>query len=224
MSDKFAIFRMAKLKQGRGAGSFIKAWRHLEKHTESAEISRPDLTEYNKYSVNPKVAKKGISRQIRDTIAQHNKVSTKKLRSDASIGAELLFSYSQDKGEPFNLEYIEQFEKQVKEFIKNEFPDFKPVAFARHCDESSVHWHVLGFCVDKEQKISVAKSLGGPQECVKHQDVFAQCVSFLGLKRGISKKVTGKKHTTKAQKQRQESLEELGDSVLGKAESEDFDR
>lgn len=224
MSDKFAIFRMAKLKQGRGAGSFIKAWRHLEKHQESAEISRPDLTEYNKYSVNPKIANKGISRQIRDTIAQHNKVSAKKFRSDAAIGAELLFSYSQDKGEPFNLEYIEQFEKQVKEFIKNEFPDFKPVAFARHCDESSVHWHVLGFCVDSEKKISVAKCLGGPQECKGHQTSFAKCVSFLGLKRGIPKETTHRQHTTKAQKQRQESLKALGDSVLGKSESEDFDR
>lgn len=207
--NKFAIFRVAKLKQGRGGGSLLKSWRHLEKHQESAEISHPELTPYNKYMVNPKVAEKGISRSIRDIIAQHNKVSTKKLRSDASIGAEMLFSYSQPEGTVFDPEYVEQFEKKTLDFIKKEFPCFKPLVIARHCDESSVHWHVIGFCIDKDKKISVAKCLGGPQELSKHQDAFAQEVSFLGLKRGISKKTTGNKHQNKKQWERNQTLADI---------------
>lgn len=215
MSDSqipFAIFRCEKLKQGRAKGSFARSWRHLEKHAHSAVISHPELSQYNLYKVHPKVAEKGIKSLVSDIIEQHNKASNKKLRSDASIGAELLFSYSPHI--PFSLRFIEQYEKAMLDYIKAEFPNFKMLSIARHCDEQSVHWHVIGVCLDNEKKICTKKVLGGPAEMRKHQDNFAAKVAHLGLKRGIPKRLTKRRHTTKTEWERRKEIERQAQKAL----------
>ena len=68
MQNSFAIFRVQKLKQGRAKGSFARSWRHLERHTQSAKISHPELSQYNMYKVHPKVAQNGIKKVIGDII------------------------------------------------------------------------------------------------------------------------------------------------------------
>ena len=215
MVDKipFAIFRCAKLKQGRAKGSFSTSWRHLEKHKESAVISHPELSKYNSYRVNRKVVENGIKKVMSDIIKKHNEVSTKKLRSDASIGCEMIFSYSPHL--PFDLSFIESYEKDIIDFIKSEFPDFKPLCIARHCDELSVHWHVVGVCIDNEKKICVKNTLGGPADMRKHQTTFAEKVAHLGLHRGISKKLNhNKKHTTKSEWERLKEIDRLAQKAL----------
>lgn len=212
MQNSFAILRVQKLKQGRAKGSFATSWRHLEKHAHSAEISHPELSQYNLYKVHPKVAEKGIKTVMSDIVEQHNKVSNKKLRSDAALGVEMVFSYSPCV--PFSLPFIEQYEKAMLDYIKNEFPDFKMMCIARHCDENSVHWHVIGVCLDNEKKICTKKVLGGPPEMRQHQDNFAARVAHLGLKRGIPKKLTKRKHTTKTEWERRKEIERQAQKAL----------
>lgn len=208
----FGIFRVQKLKQGRAKGSFATSWRHLEKHSKSAEISHPELSQHNLYKVNNKVAHNGIKSLLSDIIEQHNKASNKKLRSDASIGCEMIFSYSPHV--PFSVSFIERYQKAMFEFIKSEFPDFKALAIARHCDESSVHWHVVGVCLDEQKKICTKKVLGGPAEMRQHQDNFAAKVAPLGLKRGIPKRLTKRRHTTKTEWERLKAIERDAQKAL----------
>jgi hypothetical protein len=215
MSDKipFAIFRCAKLKQGRAKGSFATSWRHLEKHKESAEISHPELSQYNLYKVHPKVAENGIKKVLSDIIKHHNDASTKKLRCDAALGVEMLFSYSPCV--PFSLPFIEQYEKAMLDFIKSNYPDFKMMCIARHCDESSIHWHIVGVCLDEQKKICTKKVLGGPAEMRQAQSDFAAKVAHLGLKRGIPKKLNkNRRHTTKTEWQRRKEIERQAQKVL----------
>lgn len=205
MSNAFGIFRVAKLKQGRAKGSFMSSWRHLEKHKESAEISHPELTKYNIYKVHNKVAEKGIKTVLKDITEQHNEASAKKLRKDASIGVEMIFSYSPIV--PFSEPFIIEYEKAMIDFIKSEFPNYKMMCIARHCDESSIHWHVIGCCIDDDKKICTKATLGGPAEMREHQDHFAAKVAHLGLKRGIPKKQTHRQHTTKTEWERRKYIE-----------------
>ena len=208
----FGIFRVQKLKQGRGKGSFSRSWRHLEQHSKSAEISHPELSQYNMYKTAKKVAEKGIKSLMSGIIDDHNKASKKKLRSDASIGAEMVFSYSPHI--PFSLPFIAQYEKAMLDYIKTEFPDFKMLSIARHCDENSIHWHVVGVCLDEQKKICTKKTLGGPAEMRQHQDNFAAKVAHLGLKRGIPKRITKRRHTTKTEWERRQAIERAAQKAL----------
>ncbi len=210
---KYAIFRVAKLKQGRAAGGFARSWRHLQNHEKTATISHPELSQYNKTSVSEKVEQRGISAVLRDIIKHHNKVSAKKLRSDAAIGAEMLFSYSQkdDNGNPipFDLNFVEDYEKRLCNFVSERFADFRVLRIDRHCDEESVHWHLVGVCVNKNHRINTKSVLGGPYELRAHQTAFAKCVADLGLVRGISKELTKAKHISKDKYNRKKYVERL---------------
>lgn len=212
MQKSFGIFRVEKLKQGRAKGSFARSWKHLEKHKDVADISHPELSQFNMYKIHPKVEKEGIKKVISDIIKTHNQVSTKKLRSDASIGCEMLFSYSPHI--PFDISFIKAFEKDMLAFVSSEFPNFKMLSIARHCDENSIHWHVVGVCLDNEKKICTKKVLGGPAEMRAHQDNFATKVAHLGLSRGIPKKQTHRRHTTKTQWQRLKEIEREAQKAL----------
>jgi hypothetical protein len=210
----YAIFRCEKLKQGRASGSFEKSWKHLEKHQESAEISHPELTRYNKTLIH-KTVREDYKPLIKQMIKNHNDASKKKLRSDASIGVEMVFSYSPHL--PFNIKYIEQFEKEVLSFVSNNFKDFKLLRMDRHCDESSVHWHCVGVCINKDRKICNKATLGEREDLSRHQTAFASQVAYLGLSRGIPKKETKRKHTTKREwvrkqieKEAQQALHDIG--------------
>lgn len=224
---KYAIFRVAKLKQGRAAGGFARSWRHLENHEKTATISHPEWSQYNKTAISEKVRQRGISAYLRDIIKQHNKVSAKKLRSDAAIGAEMLFSYSQkdDNGKPtpLDLDFVEKYEKRMIAFVKQRFGDFRVLRLDRHVDEESVHWHLVGVCLNKDRRINTKSVLGGPYELRAHQTAFAECVKDLGLVRGISKELTKAKHISKDKYNRKkyverlskEEAEKLANDILG---------
>ena len=197
MSNNFVIFRCAKLKQGNSSKSLNKAWRHLEKHTQSAEISHPELSQQNMTYYSKAVQKSGHHKIIKNAIALHNKNSTKKLRTDAAIGVEMIFSFSPSAVGSFS---ISDYEKHLMLFIKKEFPTFQILRIDRHMDESSIHWHVLGIPFkDRERVLISAKSmLGGPEEMRQHQTHIANEMESLGLVRGISKKYTKNIHRSKS--------------------------
>lgn len=199
--SNFAIFRCAKLKRGsRGAGTFGKALRHLAHHSKSAEISRGNMSRFNVFkAVGDYSHIMEISKQYE---AEHNKHSTRAMRSDASIAVELLFSYSPTP-ENQSPEYAKKFEAVLLDFCKKELPHFHIVAVARHMDEASNHWHLIGLPYDKDLcRYSAKHCLGGPKEMQHLQSRFAEYVSHLGLQRGISKTITKSTHKTKQEHNR----------------------
>lgn len=199
--SNFAIFRCAKLKRGsRGAGTFGKALRHLSNHSKSAEISRGNLSRFNVFKAAGDYSHiMEISKQYE---AEHNKHSTRAMRSDASIAVELLFSYSPTP-ENQSPEYAKKFEAVLLDFCKKELPHLHIVVVARHMDEASNHWHIIGLPYDKDLcRYSAKHCLGGPKEMQHLQSRFAEYVSHLGLQRGISKTITKSTHKTKQEHNR----------------------
>lgn len=192
----YAIFRAAKLKRGsRGAGTFGKALRHLAKHSESCEISRGNMSRFNEFK--SKGSYSDIMALSKQYEAEHNKYAARAMRKDASIAVELLFSYSPTE-ENQSPEYANQFQKAIINFCREELPHLEVVAFARHMDEASNHWHIIALPYDKDLcKYSAKWCLGGPKEMQRLQTSFAEYCEHLGLKRGISKTITNNKHKTK---------------------------
>ncbi len=201
----FAIFRAAKLKQGRGNGSFARSWRHLENHDEVGLKMHPERAEHNHASIHPRVRKNGLKAVLDGIKKKHNEVSPRALRKDAPIGVELLFSYSQKDANgnelPFDLQFIERYEDAMARAIKEHLPTFKVLRIDRHCDEESVHWHIIGTCIDERGRICIKDTLGSPNNMARLQTAFAKSFEHLGLRRGIPKPALAeeeqRRHTTK---------------------------
>ena len=200
----FAIFRVAKLYRGRGAGSLSRSWRHLEEHGHSAEISHPERSKHNSTVVNPYVERKGLTEATRAVVEAHKKASGRALRKDASIAAEMIFTFSPRS---YDEQYNALFRVAVLNYIKSEFPQFQLWRLDAHADEKTYHIHAIGVFRDEQKKICTKIGLGGPAEMRQHQDKFAEAVKHLGLARGISKKVTKAKHKTKGEWLRLKEIE-----------------
>lgn len=211
----FAVFRCAKLYRGNGSASFSRAMRHLREHSRSAEISRPELSQYNMQKIMPQSK---VQSMLSDWIAEHNENNKRAHRKDAAVAVELIFSYSSDRPKEENTRgfygnqskrFSEQFEADIDAFMRENFPHLQKVAIARHMDEESFHWHIIGIPYDKEKKrLSAKDQLGGPKEMRDLQTKFADKVKHLGIKRGISKDITNSTHKTKQEHNRQKLAQE----------------
>lgn len=192
----FAIMRVQKLRQGsRGGGTLGTALKHLEHHEKSAEISHPENTCNNYYKAR---TYKEASDYIRKNINEHNKHHERAFRKDAAVACEFIFSYSPTIGQ--DMHFAREFELEALTFLKEHYPSARCLAIARHCDESSFHWHFVMTCFEKDtHTLSIRNMLGGPAELRTAQDVFADKVEHLGLARGISKDITKSTHKTKRQ-------------------------
>lgn len=199
MADNFGIFRVQKLSQGRAVGSFAKSWKHQKEHDKVADISRPERTHLNHTKVAPMCEGLTPSQIVQKILGKHQQATGKKYRSNAACAVEMLFSFS--PGADVNLK---EFENRIFNFIKSEFPSMRLLRFDRHCDEASDHWHIIGTMTDEKGRLTIAKDLGGPAEFRKHQDRFSEFVADLGLKRGIPKSKTGKRHRSKMEWERQQ--------------------
>ena len=206
----FAIFRAAKLKQGRGNGSFARSWKHLENHDVVGLKMHPERAEHNKTIVGRLVSQNGIKAVLGGIKSRHNKVAPRALRCDAPIGIELLFSYSQKDATKMDLQYINDFEDALMSFVAKELPQFKCLRLDRHCDEESVHWHLIGTCIDDRGRICIKDALGGPKNMARLQTAFAEAVKHLGLRRGIPKTALAeeeqRRHKTKQEWLREQAM------------------
>ena len=205
--SEFAIFRVQKLKSGsRGSGTLGQTLKHLKYHLDSAEISNPQNSKYNylKGCTDYKTVKEVIE-HCKDLHKINNLRAVKK---DSCIASECVFSNTKTKQNQ-TLEYAQMFEQSIKTFCEQKFPDVHLVAFARHTDEQSFHWHVVFIPYDKKNmRFSAKDLLGGPREISKLQDDFFNCCKSLGLQRGISKKITKSNHKTKQEHNRQKLLQQ----------------
>ena len=192
----FAIMRVQKLQRGsRGGGTLGTALKHLEHHEKSAEISHPEHTCNNYYKAR---TYKEASNYISKNIEEHNKHHERAFRKDAAVACEFIFSYSPTVGQ--DMRFAHEFETEVFAFLKEQYPRANCLAIARHCDESSFHWHIVMTFYDKDtHTLSIRDNIGGPGDLKRAQDIFADKVKHLGLERGIPKQITKSKHKTKRQ-------------------------
>lgn len=177
--SEYAIFRVAKLKQGHGKQSIGRCIRHLEKHTETADISRPDRLEMNQ----TKKYVEDYRKEIKKSIERHNQVANRALRKDASVALEMVFTFSPEVEKNIN---PNDFYKCIKQFYNECFADCQILRVDFHASESVNHFHLVTIPITKDGKISAKEYLGNKEHLSRLQDRFAEICSCIGLKRGKS--------------------------------------
>lgn len=174
---QYCIFRAAKLQRGHGRHSVGKSIRHLEKHLESADISRPERSHLNR----SQVFYENLSAEIKGAIEIHNFFSSRALRSDAAVAFEMIFTYSPEMDEKVS---SSEFYEKVRQFCHEEFKGAKTLRVDFHADETVNHFHVVMLATTPEQKISAREHLGNKAHLSQLQDRFAELCKPLGLQRG----------------------------------------
>lgn len=201
--DNFALIRVQKLStKGYGKGSIYRAVKHLDNHEKTADISRPELTRYNRSSRNLVAAydyKKIISlcgelkdrhNQAVDERNENRPPDTKKerhLKETASQAFEVIMTFSPDMEQ--KISWDEWLKKNI-EFINNEYikRGCKIVRAEMHVDESSIHFHCIVVAYDKNRQRADARTiLGGSADLSKLQDRYAEAMDEFGLARGVSR-------------------------------------
>lgn len=180
MEEVFCIMRARKLQRGsRGKNSLGACLRHLDRHQEASDISNPDRSDENET-----ISRADVKATIEEAIKQHNERSKRKLRKDASVCSEFIFTYSPAAEENID---DDEYEERIFQFIKKEFPTAKVLRMDYHADESTAHWHILIMPTTADGRLSAREVFGGPADFQRHQTAFAECVADLGLERGIPK-------------------------------------
>ena len=195
----FAILRAAKLKaKSSGKGSVGRAIRHLDYHETSADISRPELTQFNKeFMRNPPSIEKVIER-ANELVVKHNKAvdewnkehpdkQRRHFKSNSAQFVEFVFSFSPEMEEKIERD---AWVAEQHKFIKKTLLDrgVMPVRCKLDCDEETLHLHFIGLCWDKEKQVTSAYNiLGEAKDLSALQDNYADQMAPFGLERGYSR-------------------------------------
>lgn len=198
----FAIMRVSALtNKSRGKGSIGGALRHIDKHKECAEISKPELSYKNRsltapdfVNLNFKECKK-LALELKE---KHNKAvdewnennpdkQKRHLKENTNQFFEAIFSYSPEADGKFSMK---DWVNQTLAFIKEEFikKGCKPLRCELHFDEETPHIHFIGAAFDKEkQNCTTRNILGDRANLCLMQDKYAEKVKQFGLERGYSR-------------------------------------
>lgn len=186
--------------KSRGKGSIGGAIRHLDKHKESAEISKPELSHLNR-SLTKQDFHKPTFKECK-TIAldfekKHNKAvdewnqnnpdkkQKRHLKKDTSQFFEAVYSYSPEANGTFD--YM-QWVKQTVLFAANEYKDCKLIRAELHMDEETPHVHIIMASFDNEkQNCTTRNILGNKEDLCLLQDRYADKMKQFNLERGHSR-------------------------------------
>ena len=193
-----AICRVAALSnKSRGKGSVGHAVRHLDNHLEAAEISRPELTQYNRdFVIEPPSFKQMIAK-ARELIKRHNEAVDKDneengtrrrhFKEGSNQFFEVLLTYSPEAEETIDRD---RWTKKSIEFIKTEFlkKGCIPIRCSLHCDETTTHLSFIGLAWNSElMKAGARYILGDRKALCELQDRYADEMAEFGLQRGFSR-------------------------------------
>lgn len=194
----FAICRVEALNnKSSGRGSLGAALRHSDNHEHACEISRPELSKYNREYVIDKPTFKIAKEKAEELIEKHNKEIDKHnennekkrrhLKKNSNQFFEVLLTYSPQAEK--NIDRAE-WTKKALEFIKSEYISRGciPIRCSLHCDEKTTHLSFIGLSWNKsELKTGTRAILGNKKDLSELQDRYALTMSEFGLKRGYSR-------------------------------------
>ncbi len=202
MNEKknFCFIRIAPLEtKSRGAGSLGQALGHLDKHNESANRSKKELSHLNRvYIDKPKTYKecKALGEEYRAkhntavdeyNAAHPNAKQKRHMRNTATQFFEGVLTYSPDMEGQID---IDRWSELSLEFIKKEYENrgCEILRFDRHCDENSVHIQFVVACFDNEKQNATYRNIaGGRAELSQLQDRYGEAMQGFGLERGFSR-------------------------------------
>lgn len=141
---------------------------------------------------------KEIREKVKSAIELHNQTHKKKFRSDAAVLVECVFSFSPTARDRIDMN---KYFNAMKSFISNELK-CPALRIEYHADETTPHFHVL-LLPQIENELSANKILGDPRHMEELQTKVAQYFKQFDLKRGVSKKITKKRHSELAEYKKQ---------------------
>lgn len=177
----YAIMRNKKHKIG---GGLAAALQHMyrERETPNSDASVKNL--------DAKVAKntRESLQLLHSEIKKSQDETTRKMRKDAVVAVEYLFTASPEFFDPRDDKKIQEFTSAVSKFLSETYEDGVIIAASVHLDETTPHVSVFITPTTKNDKnqltFNARKFLGGKKLLSEQQDKFFEAVRHLGLKRG----------------------------------------
>lgn len=205
----FAILRIEKRKMGSISRINNHHERLKEKYKSNEDID-PERTNLNYHLVKPdgKYRQKALERI--DEVGA-------KIRKDSVIMQDVLITASPEWIDAKSYKEQVDFFNHAFDFITNRYGRDNVISAVVHMDEAHPHMHLVFVPITPEGKLSSKTMMGGPKGMEKLQDDFHEHMSrkYLDLSRGISKKITKRRHVSPQMYKQTASLYEHYDQLLG---------
>lgn len=179
----YAIMRCAKMKRGDLCKYDNHHWRKRDK-LENRKHKELESKNINKLRDN-----KTLTQQVRELIKQQEEATKRKVRKDCVVGIEFVFAFSPECVGTFN---IEQWAMKNLQWLKEQVGG-RLMEFNIEYDETTIHMHAVNAPLING-KFNAKKMTDKKFE--EWQDTYAEYMQEFGLERGLSKKITRRKHKT----------------------------
>ena len=208
--SNYAVMRLQKLKS-------LSAFAGIEQHDRERQKLRhranPDLEKYNKH-----VLPKMYSQEQSLIDRFHDRVSGKKIRSNAVYGFEVVLSFSPEMTSRID---IATWLRANAEWLSASFGGASNILdISLHMDEKTPHLHAVICPIDEYGKLNAKRFTGSRSQLSKLQDTYAESMKKFGLERGVryyerSEKVYHQNHKQfRAKEQQQHNKALRSHSVL----------
>lgn len=204
----YAILRIEKRKLGSVTPINNHHERLKEKYKSNEDID-PERTRFNYHLVEPE----GKYRQkVLDRIEE---VGAKR-RKDSVVLQDVLITASPDWIDAKSYEEQVEYFDHAFDFIANRYGRNNILSAVVHMDEAHPHMHLVFVPITPDGKLSSKTLMGGPKGMEKLQDDFHEHMSkkYPDLTRGISKKITKRRHISPQMYKQAAALYEHYDQIL----------
>ena len=205
----YAICRIEKRK----IGSVTRLNNHHERLKEkykSNEDIDPERTHLNYHLVQPEG-------KYREKILERIEEVGAKRRKDSVVMQDVLITASPDWIDAKSYEEQVEYFDHAFDFIANRYGTDNILSAVVHMDEAHPHMHLVFVPITPEGKLSSKTMMGGPKGMEKLQDDFHEHMvrKYPDLTRGISKKITKRRHISPQMYKQAAALYEHYDQILG---------
>ncbi len=205
----YAILRIEKRKLGSVTPINNHHERLKEKYKSNEDID-PERTHLNYHLVEPD------GRYRPKVLARIEEVGAKK-RKDSVVMQDVLITASPDWIDAKSYEEQVEYFDHAFDFIADRYGRDNILSAVIHMDEAHPHMHLVFVPITPEGKLSSKTLMGGPKGMEKLQDDFHEHMvrKYPDLTRGISKKITHRRHISPQMYKQAATLYEHYDQILG---------
>ena len=184
----YAIMRIEKRKLG-AVTSICNHHERLKDEYKSNPDIDPERTRLN-YHIHPPGDK------YRTLVLQRITESGAKKRSNSIVLQDCLATASPEWINTLSYEKQQEFFDHAYLYFEKTFGKENIISAVVHMDEANPHMHLCFVPITRDNRLSSKELIGGPKGLVKHQDDFYAHMTekFPDLNRGISSKITHRKH------------------------------
>lgn len=204
----FAILRIEKRKMGSVTPINNHHERLKEKYKSNEDID-PERTHLNYHLVEPEG-------KYKDKVLDRIEDAGAKRRKDSVVLQDVLITASPDWIDEKSYEEQVEYFDHAFDFISDRYGRDNILSAVVHMDEAHPHMHLVFVPITPEGKLSSKTLMGGPKGMEKLQDDFHEHMArkYPDLTRGISKKITKRRHISPQMYKQAASLYEHYDQIL----------